>query len=65
MAATDTHRSTDRGESAADRAHQPDASAPDRPGSWKFIAAWIAFAITLLLTVVLGVQAVLHTTGLD
>lgn len=43
----------------------PDGPVPNRPKSWKFIAVWIAFAITFLLTVVLGIQVVLSTKGLD
>lgn len=39
-------------------------SAPSRPTGWKFIAMWIAFALTFLLTLVLGVQVVLGTKGL-
>lgn len=35
-----------------------------RPTGWKFIAVWIAFAATFLLTLVLGVQIVLGTKGL-
>ena len=39
------------------------AGAPNRPGGWKFVVSWIAFAITLLLTVWLGVEVVLGTKG--
>ena len=42
----------------------PDGSAPKRSTNWKFIAAWTAFAITFLLTVVLGIQVVLGTKAL-
>ena len=45
------------------------ASPPDGPvrgqsTGWKFIAAWVAFAITLLLTLWLGVDVVLSTRAL-
>ena len=44
-------------------AKQPDMPASQRPGGWKFVASWIAFAITLLLTLWLGVEVVLGTRG--
>ncbi|MDE0062571.1 MAG: hypothetical protein OXP09_02495 [Gammaproteobacteria bacterium] len=47
----------------SDPGEQPDTPALQRPGGWKFVASWIAFAITLLLTLWLGVEVVLGTRG--
>ncbi|MCY4564923.1 MAG: hypothetical protein OXE40_10655 [Gammaproteobacteria bacterium] len=42
---------------------RPDLPASKERAGWRFIAAWIAFAITLILTVWLGVEIVLETKG--
>lgn len=65
MATPDEKRGSDAGESSAasEAGEEPDTPAPYRPGSWKFAASWIAFAITLLLTIWLGVEIVLGTRG--
>ena len=40
-------------------------NAPDsKPGSpWRYIFMWTAFGVTLVVTVVIVVQAILKTTG--
>ena len=48
---------------ASETGDQPGAPAPNRPAGWKFAASWIAFAITLLLTIWLGIEIVLGTRG--
>ena len=48
---------------APDTMNSPEEPAPSRPTGWRFIAVWVAFAITFLLTVVLGIQVVLDTKG--
>ena len=65
MATPDEKRGADAGESPAlsEAGDQPGVPAPNRPGGWKFAASWIAFAITLLLTIWLGVEIVLGTRG--
>ena len=67
MSAADRQDPTNRPETGtgSGTVNPPDGSARNRPTSWKFIAAWIAFAITVVLTVLLGVQVVLSTKGLD
>ncbi len=52
------------GTSVPDAASVPDETAPKRPAGWKFIVAWVAFAVTLLLTLMLGVQIVMETKAL-
>ena len=48
---------------ASEAGNRPGAQAPNRPAGWKFAASWIAFAITLLLTIWLGIEIVLGTRG--
>ena len=41
---------------------QPDA----KPGSpWRYIIMWTTFGVTLVVTVIIVVQAILKTTGFD
>ena len=41
---------------------QPDA----KPGSpWRYIIMWTTFGVTLVVTVIVVVQAILKTTGFD
>ena len=65
MAISDGRQSTGVSEPSAapDPGEQPEVPAAQRPGSWKFVVSWIAFAITLLLTIWLGVEIVLGTRG--
>ncbi len=65
MATPDGKGGADASEASAafEGGGQPGAPEPDRPGGWKFAASWIAFAITLLLTIWLGVDIVLGTRG--
>ena len=47
----------------AEAGGQPGVGASDKPGGWKFALSWIVFAITLLLTVWLGVEVIIGTKG--
>ena len=41
---------------------QPDA----KPGNpWRYVIMWTAFGVTLVVTVIVVVQAILKTTGFD
>lgn len=41
-------------------------SGPPKPGgAWRHILIWTAFGLTLVITVIIVVQAILKTTGFD
>ena len=65
MGAPDGQRGTNAGGPSASSGSgaRPGVPASKQRAGWKFIAAWIAFAITLILTVWLGVEIVLETKG--
>lgn len=63
MATPEEDRGAGETSAAPDTGEWPGAPAPNRPAGWKFAASWIAFAITLLLTIWLGVEIVLGTRG--
>ena len=65
MGTQDEQRSTGAGGPSAGSGSgaRPDLPASHRRAGWKFIAAWVAFAITLILTVWLGVEIVIETKG--
>ena len=66
MAAAETDDASNRCGTAtgSSAVNPPEGPVPARPTGWKFIATWVAFAITFLLTVALGIQVVLGTRGL-
>ena len=46
-------------------ANRESGSVEKPQGAWRHILAWTVFGLTLAITVIIGIQAMLQTTGFE